>query len=130
MCCGETTERIGRTAGSRPVGFLSSLAPPSRNGCPRRPKVLDACVLIENPTTTRRCLVNHFAPNVGTLYPEVAVPKAQVTYFFFADERIVLLWASETRPHQSNDHRPHVDRCCFLVDAGCILKDLPQFRIH
>src|SRR5260370_10895658 len=90
------------------------LAPPFRNRLARSIEVLGAFVVVEDPIAIGRCLVNQFTPNVRTFYPEMAVPKAQVPRFFFANERVVLLREIEARLHQSNDHRPRVG-CKLLV---------------
>jgi len=103
------------------------LAPPFRNRLARSLEVLVAFAVIENPITIGRCLVNQFTPNVRTFYPEMAVPKAQVSRFFFANERVVLFRTREARSHQSNDHWPRVDYE-VLVSTDRLSEDLTHLR--
>src|SRR5579863_5528333 len=88
------------------TGTRGSLAPPIRNRLSRCLKLLGAFVVVENSVAPGRCLINHFAANVGAFDREMAVPEAQVTRFFVADERVVLFRAGKARPLQSDDHRP------------------------
>jgi len=101
------------------------LATPFRNRLARSLEVLVAFAVIENPIAIGRCLVNQFTPNVRTFYPEMAVPKAEITHFFVANEGIVLLREVEARLHQSNDHRSRVDYE-VLVSIDRLSEDLTQ----
>src|SRR5712691_9010373 len=112
---------------SRRAGFLGSLAPPFRDGLLSRTQVLGAFVVVENAVAAGRCLVDHFAPGVGTFDSEMAVPEAEITDFFVADEGVVLLRKVEARPLQSDDHRPEVGSCEALVSADRLPEDVAQF---
>jgi hypothetical protein len=57
----------------------------------------------------------------------MAVPEAQITRLFFADERIVLFRAGAARPRQPDHHRPRINRRKPLVGANRLTEDLAQF---